>query len=314
MNRASFEKLPDNKKQIIEKAYYAAYNKEITASDFFTICRRALNQEEFDSLFTEAPPANEEEEEPTKQEPQPQEEIRTEYIEDIMQYSGIDLKEEADNIIKETEYSVGYNHYDNREDRNSKIDSIFKPLLFQEFIIRITAQKQMNITTEGIYLLFQIMKRKLLDFLDKLDEASKIRTESNLPSFNFKIENEVSKQLWYLNEMEKTLEEKLQIKKEEDSKKKKTIQEREDLIIKKKQSSSVAMAAMGIEQKSWMIGDGLKIGDELSKFTPIYTPFDEKGFENKAKNRTINMKDFIYVLERDKRYNKSVFLVQYYFK
>jgi len=309
MDRSSFEKLPEKKKHIIEKAYYAAYEKEISATDFFAICRNVLTDDEFNTLFKETVVREE-----PKQDTQPQDDIKTEYIEDIMQYSGIDLKEEADNIVKESDHGSRFESYDSREDKNSRIDSLFKPLLFQEFIVRIAAQKQMNITSEGIYLLFQIMKRKILDFIDRLDAASKIRVESNLSGFSFRIENEVSKQLWYLNEMEKILEDKLMIKKEEDSKKKKTMQEREDLIIKKKQSSSVAMAAMGIEQKSWMTGDGAKSSEDAAKFIPIYSPFDEKVFEAKTKGRTIVMKDFIYVLERDKRYNKSVFLVQHYFK
>lgn len=309
MNRSNFQKLPEKKRQIIENAYYATHCKEITPTDFFAICREVLTDEEFTSLFK----GMEGEEEP-KQGIQPQDDVKTEYIEDIMQYSGIDLKEEADNIVKESEHGGRMEQYDNRDDKNSKIDSLFKPLLFQEFIVRVSGQKQMKITTEGIYLLFQIMKRKIFDFIDRLDAASKIRVEANLAGFSFRIENEISKQLWYLNEMEKVLGEKLMIKKDEDTKKKKTIQEREDLIIKKKQSSSVAMAAMGIEQKSWMTGDGAKSNEEVSKFTPIYSPFDEKGFDAKIKARTVTMKDFIYVLERDKRYNKSVFLVQHYFK
>lgn len=310
MNRARFEKLPENKKQIIEKAYFAAYNKEISPSDFFMVCRRALTEEEFNSLFSN----QRDEPRETRQEMQPQEDIKTEYIEDIMQYSGIDLKEEADMIVKESDHAGRFEQYDNREDRNSKIESLFKPLAFQEFIVRIAGQKQMKITTEGIYLLFQIMKRKVLDFTDRLDAASKVRVESGLGGFSFHIENEVCKQLWYLNEMEKVLEDKLMIKKEEETKKKKPMNEREDLAIKKKQSSSVAMAAMGIVQKPWMTGDGVRSGDEGSKFTPIYSPFDEKGFEAQIRGRTITMRDFIYVLERDKRYNKSVFLVQHYFR
>ncbi|KAM0681785.1 hypothetical protein GINT2_000302 [Glugoides intestinalis] len=307
MNRASFEKLPENKKQIIEKAYFAAYNKEITASDFFAVCRRALNEDEFNALFTEVP-ANEE----NKQEQQ--QEIKTEHLEDIMQYSGIDLKEEAENIVKEAEYNVHYEQNDNREDKNSRIDSLFNTTQFQDFVLRIVAQRQMKITSEGIYVIFQVMKRNIIALVERMDAVAKVRTEGNLVEFNFKIENEGVKQLWYLNEMEKVLEDKLMLKKDDDQKKKKVIQEREDLVIKKKQSSSVAMAAMGIEQKSWMIGDGLKSVDDTSKFTSIYSPFDEKGFESRIKNRTITMKDFLYVLECDKRYNKSFFLVQYYFK
>lgn len=310
MNRESFETLPDNKKIIIEKAYFSAYSKEITPSDFFGICRETLTDDEYDSLFSQN--AN------TAQEPEvQQEEIKTEHIEDIMQYTGVDLKEEAEKIVKEAEYNVGYEPADNKEDKNLRVESLFNSGLFQDFVLRIAGQRQMKITNEAIYLIFQIMKRKILDLNDKLESTCKVRVEGALTEFNFKIENEVSKQLWYLNEMEKSLQDKLMVKKEDDQKKKKVIQEREDLVIKKRQSSSVAMAAMasmGIEQKSWMVGDGLKTAEDNSNFTPIYSPFDEKGFENKVKNRTITMKDFIYVLEKDKRYNKSIFLVQYYFK
>lgn len=307
MDREIFDKLPEEKKQILEKAYFSAYNKEITPSDFFAVCKRILTKQEYKALFKDmASDANQIE--------QPPEDIKTEHIEDIIQYSGIDLKEEADNITKFAEKNIGYGQYDNIEDTNSKIDSLFNPQAFQDFIVKICSQRSLKISSEGIYLIFQIMKRKILDFADKMDAASKIRTEANLSEFNFRIENEVCKQLWYLNELEKVKLEKLMLKKEEDPKKKKVIQEREDLLIKKRQSSNVAMAAMGIEQKSWMTGDGLKSSDDGSRFVSIYSPFDEKGFDAKIKGRTINMKDFIYVIERDKRYNKSIFLIQHYFK
>lgn len=308
MNREIFEKLPGHKKQVVEKAYFAAYNKEITPSDFFIICRRTLSDVEYSALF------NEGNGDTAQKESQKTEDIKTEHIEDIMQYSGIDLKEEAENITRYAESNVGFDQYDTAEDRRSKIESLFNTRAFQDFILKVCMQRNIRITNEGVYLIFQIMKRKILDFTDKMDAASRIRTEASLGEYNFKIENEVCKQLWYLNELEKIKLDKLMIKKEEDPKKKKIIQEREDLLIKKRQSSNVAMAAMGIEQKSWMIGDGQSNSEDASKFTPIYAPFDEKGFDGKIKGRIIAMKDFIYVLERDKRYNKSVFLIQHYFK
>lgn len=305
MDKEYFATLAENKKMIVEKAFFATHNKEISPADFFIICKKTLTEDEYNSLFKQNY---------TETEPQQTEEIKTEHIEDVMQYLGIDLKEEAENITKYADNTVTYTNYDPVEDQGLKISSLFIPKLFAEFIVELCSKKNIGITNEGIYLIFQILKRKIMDFTDKMDEASKIRTEANLIDFSFKIENEVCKQLWYLNELEKVKLEKLMIKKEEDPKKKKIIQEREDLIIKKRQSSNVAMAAMGIEQKSWMTGDGLKSPDEASKFTPIYAPFDEKGFESKIKTRTITMKDFLYVLERDKRYSKSVFLTQHYFK
>ena len=80
------------------------------------------------------------------------------------------------------------------------------------------------------------------------------------------------------------------IKKDEDlkkKKKKKVILEREDLLIKKSQSNSVAMAAMGLKQKSWMSTDTSKGNDESNKFSSICAPFDEKAFDGKIKGRKI---------------------------
>ena len=307
MDRESFEELPEDKKQLIEKAYFAAFNREISASDFYTICRRTLTETEYNKLF------NEHQSEDTQAKDQQKEEIKTEHIEDIMQYSGIDLKEEADNMVKEAEFNVSVGSYDD-EDKNNQMDYLFNVGMFKDFVNKVCFARGVKITNEGFYLLFQIMKRKIQDFTDKMDEASKIRTEANLGDFSFKIDNEVSKQLWYLNELEKVKMEKLMIKKDEDQKKKKVIQEREDLLIKKRQSNTVAMAAMGIKQKSWMSSDSSKTNEENNKFSSIYSPFDEKAFDNKIKGRSITMKDFLYVLERDKRYNKSIFLIQHYFK
>lgn len=308
MNEEFFDELPEDKKQIIKRAYYAAFNKEITLSDFVTICRRTLTDVEFSRLFNQQLEKEQQNEEPVQKD-----EIKTENIEDIMQYSGVDLKEEADNIVREAEYYVSSGAYTG-EDKFDTTDSLINLDLFREYVYRLCALKNLRVSEDGLRLLFMVIKRKILDFADKMDEACALRTEAELKNYSFQIDNEVSKQLWYLNELEKTKIEKLMIKKDEDPKKKKVIQEREDLLIKKKQSNTVAMAALGIKQKSWMVSETELEQQESNKFNPIYAPFDEKGFELRIKNRTITMKDFIYVLERDKRYNKSIFLIQYYFK
>lgn len=318
MNRESFEKLPEEKKKIIEEAYFAAFKKEIAPGDFFTICRKTLTESEYMSLFNEqsrgaAPSSAAQPGAPAAPRDQPREEIKTEYIEDIMQYSGIDLKEEADNIVKEAEHHVSAGTYEDT-DVNSQIDSLFNVGPFKDFLGKICTARGVRMTDEGMRLLFMVIKRKILDLTDKMDEACKTRTEARLADFSFQIDNEVTKQLWYLNELEKVRMEKLMIKKDEDLKKKKVIQEREDLLIKKRQSNTVAMAAMGIKQRSWMSTDSSKMSEDSSKFSSIYSPFDEKAFDDKIKGRIITMKDFLYVLERDKRYNKSIFLIQHYFK
>lgn len=302
MNRENFEKLPEEKKKVIEKAYFAAYSKEITPGDFFAVCKQSLTHEEYAGLFTDSAAKE-----------KPQEEIKTEYIEDIMQYTGVDLKEEADNIVKDAEYNVSPSTA-NEIDSDERISSLFDTKLFYEFVNRVCYSRGVKISDDGINFLFRVIRRKLLDLIDRMDEASKIRTSADLSNYGFKIDNETSKQLWYLNELERTRLDKLMLKKDEDVKKKKIMQEREDLLIKKRQSNSVAMAAMGLKQKSWMTPDESKDETENKKFSSIYAPFDEKAFEEKIKERRITMKDYVYVLERDKRYNKSIILIQHYFR
>ena len=249
-----------------------------------------------------------------QQQQQPQrDEIKSEHIEDIMQYSGVNLKEEAERIAKEVEYNISAPTH-NDIDTSNTIDSLFSGGLFREFIAKLCAVRKVRISDEGLHLIFMAVKRKLLDLAHKMDEISKVRVEADLGGYDFRIENETSKQLWYLNEMEKLKLDKLSLKPEEDSKKRRIIQEREDLLIKKRQSNSIAMAALGLKQKSWMSTSSSGYSEGETKFSTLYTPFDERGFNERLKNRRITMRDFLFVLERDHRYNKSIFLRQRYHK
>lgn len=356
MNREAFEQLAETKKKAIEKAYFAAYKKEIAADDFFAICRRTLTESEFSALFTDHhgsrrqgfieyprntqstyiqhPPHSQGTpyvSQPIHSQshpqayaqpaataaaaaPQPQQdEIKTEHIEDIMQYTGVNLKEEAEQIAKEAEHNIKMPAYE-EIDNNIRIESLFNTKAFREFVVKTCNARSVKITDAGLRLLFMVMKRKLLDFTGKLDQACRIRTEAGLLDFSFRVDEEVSKQMWYLNEMEKAKLAKLLIDKDEESKKKKVIQEREDLLIKNRLSNSVAMAAMGVKNMPWMVSESERNAGETAKFSSIYTPYDEKGLDQKIRARTIGMRDYLFVLERDKRYNKSIFLIQHYFK
>ncbi|KAF9762768.1 Transcription initiation factor TFIID subunit 4 [Nosema granulosis] len=305
MNRENFERLPMDKKRIIEEAYYSAANKQITPSDFFAICKEALTAEEYDLIFPNEKKATKE-----------QEDIKTEHLQDILQYSGVDLKEEADQIAKETEHNIGYYSYDD-EDVNSQMYSLLNPKLFKEYVQKLGKTRGMFISEDSYILLFQILKRKLLDLVEKLDQASKVRVEYELSKYVIKINNDLTRQLWCLEQIEKSELERLMINRDEDDTKKKPkkhIHEREDLVVKKKMSNTIAMAALGIKQRSWMTDEDTQISKDTTQFNSIYAPYDDKMVDKRIATRAISMKDFIYVLERDKRYNKSIFTIQHYFK
>lgn len=305
MNKEAFERLPEEKKKVIEAAYFSAVRKEISASQFFGVCKEALSKEQFESLFSSNVPHRDQ-----------QEEMKTEHLQDIIQYSGVDLKEEAEHIVRETETNINFGEYD-EEDVNGQMGSLLNVSLFKEFVARVGSSRRVGISEESFFLLFQVIRRKMLDILEKMDESSKWRVEYNLSEFIIRINNDLSRQLWCLEQIEKSELEKFMIKRGDDEGKKKvkkTIQEREDLVIKKRLSNTVALAALGVQQKSWMSAEDVRVNEESTAFNSIYSPFDEKALERKVLNRTITMKDFLYVLERDRRYNKSIFTIQHYFK
>ena len=293
MNKEAFELLSDYKKRRIEDAYFAASNKQISPTDFFGICKEILNPEEYANLF----PRNTE--------------IKTEHLEDILQYSGVDLKEENEKIL---EYNISYAN-DDYEDVEGQIHSLLNVKLFKEYVQKLAKNRKLMVSEDVYTLLFFILRRKLIDFIDKMDEMSKVRVECLLLDKNLQIKNDLTRQLWCLEQIEKTEMEKLNLKNTEDKKtKKKNIQEREDLVVKKKLSNTVAMQALGIQQKSWMSGEETIVNKNITKFKSIYSPYDDKHIEKKVNARILNMKDFLCVLERDKRYNKSIFTIQHYFK
>ncbi|EJW03737.1 hypothetical protein EDEG_01975 [Edhazardia aedis USNM 41457] len=89
------------------------------------------------------------------------------------------------------------------------------------------------------------------------------------------------------------------------------MQEREDLIVKKRMSNSVALAALGSKKFNWM--DEASNSEKESVMESLYAPYDDKEFLEKVRDRTVTHEDFMYVLEHDKRYNKSIFTIGQYF-
>jgi hypothetical protein len=244
--------------------------------------------------------------------------VKTEQLQDIIQYSGVDLKEEAENIVKESEHHLG-NSYSEEVDYRNMLESLLNPELFVEYVNNLVGIRGMKISKECYYTLFMALKRKLLDMIEKMIEISKIRVDMPRTEYIIKIENDIRRQLWCLEENEKREMEKLFYKKgdnedEEKKKIKKTVQEREDLIIKKRLSNNVALAALGSQHKSWMsVGDVTSVVEKETPFQSLYAPFNEKEQERKVRERSITMADFIYVLEHDKRYSKSIFTIGNYF-
>lgn len=344
VNKEFFATLSELKQNFIENAFNEAKEEIITINEFFERCSQVLTEYEFNTLFLHDNTEQNYQEKYSKSTQELYEKnskVNNNYvdmhaksnnssqtndvkiqnnkkynkkeddnIDDIMPYTGVNLKDEADYINKYmyNNYAESYSGVDLQNVENS-FETLFNIKLFEKYLNNCCANRKIKITEDGVNLIFLLLYRKIMNLIDRLDEASKIRSEFGITLNRIQIKNEHNKQIWYLNELEKNKFEKLNMQADKD-KKKKQIQEREDLLIKKKQSNSIAMAAMGVKQKSWM-NKTEKI-EEVSKYDSIYSPVDDKLIG--GKNRSIIFKDFLFILERDKRYNKSIFLLSQYYK
>ena len=117
------------------------------------------------------------------------EEIRTEQLDDVIQYAGVDLKEEQEFITHEDE--VFGDSDANREDIHSVMDSFLNIDYFVDFVRRILMSRGMKISDDAYYTIFIVLKRRMTDFIDRLIEVSKIRIDKERTGFNIDIINDV---------------------------------------------------------------------------------------------------------------------------
>ncbi|ELQ74589.1 TATA box binding protein (TBP)-associated factor, RNA polymerase II [Trachipleistophora hominis] len=334
MNHDVMNSLSLEQKKIIEINYKRAMNNEISPNDFFEECKRILGPVKFSHLFPTHVPQymlytpfpheirhyqHAEKERESEPEEQQQKEIKTERLQDIIEYAGVNLKEEQENIGREN--MIDQELEINEEDRRNSLDYLFDVEVFVQYVNFIARKRGMEVDDSAYHAMFLALKRKLTDMIEKMVKACEFRVDYIKSEVVTKIENDIRRQLWVLEEQERKEMDKTLCKKggdDDDSQKKKlkkNVQEREDLIIKKRLSNSVALAALGIQRKSWMTMDeAVGKPEKKSQFQSLYSPYNEKEMEKKIINRKVILDDFIYVLERDKRYNKSVFTIKEYFK
>lgn len=298
MNSAYLNSLASEERDAVMDLYNQFTEKEISRSHFLNRVREIIGNEGLTMLLSKDT-----------------DELRPDQIHDVIQYAGVDLKEEQDFIVREAEFeSVSNETY---EDLRGNIETLLNVELFAEFVGRILKSRGMNITDEAYYTMFLVLRRRITEFIERLIEVSKMRIEKERSGYNVDIINDVRRQLWVLEQNEQKEMESLKFKKDDDDNKKKlkkTVQEREDLIIKKRISNTIALAALGGSQKLWMNADeisGSKDGE--SQLMSLYSPYDDKEHDKKVKERTLTMKDFLFVIEHDKRYNKSIITIQQYF-
>lgn len=142
----------------------------------------------------------------------------TSSLQDVMQYSGVDLKAEAELLYRE--------HHDNAVvsglgslsvDHRLKFDYFFNPFKFRAIVqhalqrhffsntLASTTSEQgqagklnkpLGISEEAVHLLGIAIQKRLIGILRKLSEISRHRVDYGRGRFKIKIENDPKKQLW----------------------------------------------------------------------------------------------------------------------
>lgn len=253
INKEIFLNLSEEKQQFIEHAFLEVKEGNITVDQFIEGCAQNLTDYEYSNLFIQTYPqqnVNKSNDVESQEEVNdasfrhsayrkmetPEENVHEinakkqqkneDNIDDIMQYTHINLKEEAENIIKELCFTYNDNiSIINNQVGTCSFDALFNLKMFSKYINSCCANRQIKITEDGVSVIFLALYRKIWDFVEKLDQASKIRTETEMSDYNFSVLNEHSKQMWFLNEIEKAKYDKLNMHTEKE-RKKKNVQER----------------------------------------------------------------------------------------
>lgn len=309
-NKETIESLPVEAKRELSMLAEKYKKGEISASEYKKFCTDVImehKEEEEDQ--DEAP------HEVRRGRPSTKDDQKPEYMSDIIHYAGVNLKEEALHIAKEAEDSLPLDDTKGKlYDYRDTIESLFDARIYAYFLEKISKIRDIVISDDASTLIFQAAKRKILELLEKMIEQSKVRMDISRNDYLIRIENDRRRQMWFLEQEEKLEMDKYRQKKEGDEvegKKKwrKALQDREDLIIKKRLSNNVALAALGSQPKSWMSAGAQSTDDGSAPYLTLFQGSDERAQKNSA--RIIIKEDFLHVLARDKRYNKSIFTIKH---
>lgn len=299
--------LPAPLREEILRAEEKVRRGEISQTEYRDFCNRAISEHKEMEEDEETSAAGEQKKQKEEQKP--------EYMSDIIHYVGVNLKEEAQHIQKETESAFLLEESQNHStDHRNSIESLFEKPIFVFFVNKICKLREVTVADGAQQIIFQAVRRRLLDLLEKLIEQSKARVDLSRADYLIRIENDRKRQMWFLEQEERLEMDKYRHKKEGDEgegKKKwrKILQEREDLIIKKRLSNNVALAALGSQPKSWMSASRVAGDDGSAPYLSLFQGQEERNQKGGA--RIITKEDFLAVLSRDKRYNKSVFTIKH---
>jgi len=284
-------------------------------------------------------------------------------LQDVIQYSGIDLRAEAEMIESELHmagagYAIGAGTA--AQDLRMCPEYYFNLARLKAIVYTTAKARGITSVSDDVFdLLALALQRRMLNIITGLVEISKHRVDAGRVSFKIKVENDPKKQLWliervYEDQMEKQNEalRQGQISKpgeQDKSKQKKPVggekkSSGEDVIIKTRLANTTAMAALGLQQKSWMTAgivglqqaaaasnpsdpsskpsdnqdadsaasmEHVKIPLHFSQ-APSATPVTDRDLLLQVSQRTVSLRDLSFYCERDPHLARSPIMLTLY--
>jgi hypothetical protein len=261
-------------------------------------------------------------------------------LQDVIQYSGVDLKAEAE-MIQRHDMFLSQATTPSARDPRIHHDYYFNSHRLKGIVSACVLPRHITDMSEVcLDMLGMAVATRLANVIQELVEISKHRVDWPRSHFKIKIDNDPKRQLWLVDQYLAAESERvksghgglgtadaLAIAR---AKMKKTERRAgEDVAVKTKLANVTAAVATGLQLKSWMTdpsalsappvpdnsneqsGVPTKLPLHFSQ-APSMTPISDRELQAQFTARTVTLKDLIYCAENDPKLRHSVFLLSLY--
>ena len=225
-------------------------------------------------------------------------------LQDVIQYSGVNLKEEEENIRKADRF-VEY-RASAASDHRSQVEQIVNIGPLMDLALKIAERNGLEIDQNSLSPLVHGVQQYLIEFISKCAYTSRHRIDFAKNKFQIKVDNDPRKQLLVLDSFESELNDRQGDGDEPRAKKskKRNLNEREDVAVKTRLANVTAAAALGIPQKSWMTSN------------PMPESFSASGEKRERKQEYeydgISLKDVVQCMADDPFLKQTEIFQQYF--
>ncbi|PJF17294.1 Transcription initiation factor TFIID component TAF4 domain-containing protein [Paramicrosporidium saccamoebae] len=258
-------------------------------------------------------------------------------LQDVIQYSGVDLKAEAEMLMKGHDSFLSAVNVPTGKDPRMHFDYYMNGARLKALVTAAVVPKGITDMNEDCLDMISLaVQRRLVNIISELVDISKNRCEWGRSRFKIRIDNDPKKQLWLVDQYLAGENERVKSGQgglgSADSlalarAKMKRTEKRagEDVAVKTKLANVTAAVATGLQLKSWMTDPSAlaapqpqhdasqetgptKIPLHFSQ-APSMTPIADRDMQNMFASRCVAVKDLIYYAENDPHLRKSNLLL-----